>query len=148
MNPGRVNGERSVVAAALLAAALIGACSRGAREKPAGQDSAGTGRAAAPGVESTRTAAAPAQDGPQAEVKTYLFHATPTAIDSVARTLTVKHEPIGDYRPAGTSTFTVADPALLKQVTVGRETHVTLRVAGERALVVKVNAGHEKGQEH
>ncbi|MBS1914393.1 MAG: copper-binding protein [Bacteroidetes bacterium] len=141
MNPGRVNGERSVIAAALLAAALIGACSGGTREKPAQQDSTGSRAAAAP--------AHPApQDTPQGEVKTFLFHATPTAIDPDARTLTVKHEQIGDYRPAGTSTFTVADPAILNQVAVGKETHVTLRVAGERALVVKVNAGHEKGQEH
>lgn len=94
---------------------------------------------------SSDSAAAPAGD---AVVKTYTFHATPTAIDEQATAVTMKHEAIEGYAAAGTTTFTAADPAILKQVAVGKETHVTLRVAGALALIVKVQTGHDKGHEH
>jgi Cu/Ag efflux protein CusF len=82
------------------------------------------------------------------EVKTYTFHGTPTKIDEAAGMITIKHEKIGDLMDAMTMPFKVADPALLEQVAIGKETHFTLRVAGTEMLITKVQDTHDAGTEH
>lgn len=77
------------------------------------------------------------------DVKEYTFHGTVKKVDTERQMITVDHEKIGDYMAAMTMPFKVADPALLGQVKVGDETHFTLRVAGDQALITKVQAGHE-----
>jgi Cu/Ag efflux protein CusF len=103
------------------------------------------------GPSTERTSPAPAGEAPApaaSEVKTYLFHGTPTAIDSAAGTITVRHERIEGLSGEGTDTYAVADPAILKDAAVGKETHFTLRAAGGKSLVTKVQTGHGKGEEH
>jgi Cu/Ag efflux protein CusF len=82
------------------------------------------------------------------EVKSYTFHGVVTAIDEASNMITVDHEKIGDYMEAMTMPFKVADPAILKEVKVGDSTHFTLRVAGDQALITKVEKGHEEGVSH
>jgi Cu(I)/Ag(I) efflux system periplasmic protein CusF len=82
------------------------------------------------------------------EVKEYTFHGTVKKIDTERQMITIDHEKIGDYMDAMTMPFKVADPALLDQVKVGDETHFTLRVAGDQALITKVQAEHDAGSEH
>jgi Cu/Ag efflux protein CusF len=82
------------------------------------------------------------------EVKSYTFHGVVTAIDEANNMITVDHEKIGDYMEAMTMPFKVADPAILKEVKVGDSTHFTLRVAGDQALITKVEKGHEEGHSH
>ena len=82
------------------------------------------------------------------EVKSYTFHGVVTAIDEANNMITVDHEKIGDYMEAMTMPFKVADPAILKEVKVGDSTHFTLRVAGDQALITKVEKGHEEGESH
>jgi Cu/Ag efflux protein CusF len=89
----------------------------------------------------------PAESTP-GEVKSYTFHGVVTAIDEANNMITVDHEKIGDYMEAMTMPFKVADPAILKEVKVGDSTHFTLRVAGDQALITKVEKGHEEGESH
>lgn len=76
-------------------------------------------------------------------VKTYTFHGTPTKIDSANNMITIDHEAIEGYMEAMTMPYKVADPAILHQVKIGQETHFTLRVSGDQALIVKVEEGHD-----
>lgn len=87
-------------------------------------------------------------DDAAAEVRTYTFHGVVKKIDMDAKMITIDHEKIGDYMEAMTMPFPVADPAILTQVKVGDETHFTLRVAGDQALITKVEAEHGEGEEH
>jgi Cu/Ag efflux protein CusF len=89
----------------------------------------------------------PAEPG-AGEVKSYTFHGVVTAIDEAGNMITVDHEKIDDYMEAATMPFKVADPAILKEVKVGDSTHFTLRVAGDQALITKVQKGHEEGESH
>ena len=82
------------------------------------------------------------------EVQTYTFHGVVKKIDAEAKMITIDHEKIGDYMEAMTMPFPVADPAILSQVKVGDSTHFTLRVAGDEALITKVQSGHGAGEEH
>ena len=82
------------------------------------------------------------------EVQTYTFHGVVKKIDMDSKMITVDHEKIGDYMEAMTMPFPVADPAILSQVKVGDSTHFTLRVAGDEALITKVQSGHGAGEEH
>ena len=91
------------------------------------------------------TAATGADDG---AVREYTFHGTVKKIDAGTQMITIDHEKIGDYMDAMTMPFKVADPAILDQVKVGDSTHFTLRVAGDQALITKVQSEHEGGQEH
>jgi Cu/Ag efflux protein CusF len=81
-------------------------------------------------------------------VKTYTFHGTPLKIDAAEGMITIKHEKIEGYMDAMTMPYKVASADILKQVTVGKETHFTLRVAGDQALIVKAQEEHEKGEKH
>lgn len=130
----------------LASAALVTLSSCGG-DRGASQNGAAAG--ADTSAPSTATApATPAPAEPAAAVRDFVFHGTPKAIDTAAGTVTIDHEKIGDYMEATTSAFKVSDPAILSQVKVGHETHFTLRVAGDRALVVRVHEGHDKGEEH
>ena len=82
------------------------------------------------------------------EVQTYTFHGVVKKIDAEKKMITIDHEKIGDYMAAMTMPFPVADPAILSQVKVGDSTHFTLRVAGDEALITKVQSGHGEGEEH
>jgi Cu/Ag efflux protein CusF len=99
-------------------------------------------------VDTAASSAPSSGDTSEAAVKTYVFHGTPTAIDTARNMITIEHEKIGDYMEAMTMPFKVADPALLTKVAVGRSTHFTLRVAGSRALIVDVKDDHDPGHEH
>ncbi len=79
---------------------------------------------------------------------TYTFHGTPTKIDVAAGMITINHEKIGDFMEAMEMPFKVADPALLKQVEVGKNTHFTLRVAGTDMLITAVADEHAAGEGH
>jgi Cu/Ag efflux protein CusF len=81
-------------------------------------------------------------------VQEYTFHGEVKKIDAERQMITIDHERIGDYMEAMTMPFKVADPALLGRVKVGQKTHFTLRVAGDQALITKVQDEHEGGQEH
>ena len=87
-------------------------------------------------------------DDAATEVQTYTFHGVVKKIDMEAKMITIEHEKIGDYMDAMTMPFPVADPAILTQVKVGDETHFTLRVAGDQALITKVEKEHAEGEEH
>jgi Cu/Ag efflux protein CusF len=97
------------------------------------------------GTGAETSAGATAEPG---EVKEYTFHGTVRKVDTERQMITVDHEKIGDYMAAMTMPFKVADPALLNQVKVGDETHFTLRVAGDHALITKIEADHEGGERH
>ncbi|MEO5930474.1 MAG: copper-binding protein [Candidatus Kapaibacterium sp.] len=90
----------------------------------------------------------PATGQEPAGVRTYTFHGTPSNIDDASGMITVKHEEIKGYSPQGEATYKVANPDILKQVTVGKETHFTIRVAGDQVLVTKVQEGHDHADEH
>ncbi len=92
--------------------------------------------------------AVPAPSAAASEVKSYSFHGTPVAIDTVAGTITIRHEAIEGFAPAGSDTYPVASPAILGGAVVGKETHLTLRVAGGSALVTKIQEGHESAADH
>lgn len=89
-----------------------------------------------------------ATEGHAKEMATYTFKGVVTAIDVENRKITLKHEKIGDYMEAMTMPYKVADPALLSKVTVGQQTHFTLRVAGDQALITKIQDEHEGGESH
>jgi Cu/Ag efflux protein CusF len=129
----------------------LGASACGGGSNQAGDDSTATPESGATTGSDTGT---PAANGatPDAsasgEVKEYTFHGTVKKIDTDRQMITIDHEKIGDYMDAMTMPFKVADPALLDQVKVGDETHFTLRVAGDQALITKVQAEHDAGSEH
>ena len=100
--------------------------------------------ATAPATPTDTTTAEPAAG----EVKSYTFHGVVKSIDEANNMITVDHEKIGDYMEAMTMPFKVADPAILKEVKVGDSTHFTIRVAGDQALITKVQKGHEEGESH
>lgn len=81
-------------------------------------------------------------------VKMYKFRGVPTAIDNESMTITLKHEEIQGYMDAMTMPYKVANADLLKQVTVGKETHFTIRVVGNDAVIVKVMSGHDHDLDH
>ena len=60
----------------------------------------------------------------------------------------VDHEKIEGYMDAMTMPFKVADPAILKQVTVGENTHFTIRVANNLPLIIEVSKEHKHGESH
>lgn len=135
---------RTLLGASILGAALFMA---GCGEKKGGDaaDTPAGGRADSTPAARTQesTAAAPA-----AEVKTFTFHGTPTAIDAATGVVSLKHEKIPGFTEQESGSYPVADPAILGQLKVGTETHFTLRVAGDRALITSVQQGHEAGHEH
>ena len=135
---------RFTLTALLLMASLFGAGTIGCSgDQPRGDETGDVDtRDDAPLAEDT------ASDDAATEVRTYTFHGVVKKIDTDAKMITIDHEKIGDYMEAMTMPFPVADPAILTQVKVGDETHFTLRVAGDQALITKVEAGHEEGEEH
>jgi Cu/Ag efflux protein CusF len=132
------NSFTRLIGAFILGSVLTAGCGRGS----------GAGTADTTAHTSSEAVPAPAETTASSEVKSYVFHGTPTAIDSAAGTITVRHEKVEGLAPEGTDTYTVADPAILADAKVGTETHLTLRVAGGKSLVTKVQAGHDKGTEH
>jgi Cu/Ag efflux protein CusF len=139
-----VQSKSKVFLGVLAALALMSGC--GTKDK--GSQPADT--TATPSTETAqRTARDTATEAQTAgEVKTYTFHGTPTKIDVANNEITIDHEKIPGYMDAMTMPYKVANPDILKQVTIGKETHFTLRVAGDRALIVKVQEAHEKGENH
>jgi Cu/Ag efflux protein CusF len=135
------------------------ACGGGTGDADNGSSSGSAGSAASGGTDAgtqstggsnAGTGTGATADGATAagDVKEYTFHGTVKKVDAERQMITVDHEKIGDYMEAMTMPFKVADPAILDQVKVGDETHFTLRVAGDQALITKVQAGHEGEEGH
>lgn len=82
------------------------------------------------------------------EVKEYVFHGMIKKIDRESRMITIDHEKIEGYMEAMTMPYKVADPALLDKVSVDQETHFTLRVSGDQALITKIQDEHDAGDDH
>ena len=136
----------------MLAGALVTAgC--GSKKEPAGDAAPGStaghhdDAGAPPHTHDSTGASIPAAPA-ASDVKTYVFHGTPTKIDASAGTITIDHEKIDDFMEAMTTTIKVADPAILASAKVGKETHFTLRVAGSDMLVTKVQDEHESETAH
>ena len=131
----------------LVACGGDGGGNSGADTAPESPGASGDGASGATGATDTATAGSGA--GATADgVREYSFHGTVTKIDAGSRMITIDHEKIGDYMEAMTMPYRVADPAILDQVKVGEETHFTLRVAGDQALITKVEKEHTDGKGH
>lgn len=83
-----------------------------------------------------------------AGVKSYTFHGKVAKIDKVGGSVEVEHESVPGYAEAGTQSFKVANPQLIETLVVGHETHFTIRVAGDVALLTGVQDGHDEKTEH
>lgn len=107
-----------------------------------------TGGATTTGAPDAPMADTSASTADAAAVQEYTFHGTVKKVDTERQMITIDHEKIGDYMDAMTMPFKVADPALLEQVKVGQASHFTLRVAGDQALLTKVQDEHAPGEGH
>lgn len=80
-----------------------------------------------------------AADSPERlRIMTYEATGTPRKIDMARGEITIEHEKIEGFMEAMTMPFKVADPAMLKQVTVGKPVRFTLRVAGWEMTITKI----------
>jgi hypothetical protein len=75
-----------------------------------------------------------------AEEKDYAFDGTITAINGDMVTIT--HEEIADYKPAGTTEFKLASPDMAAHAKQGDKMSFKVQVTGETALITKMeNSG-------
>jgi Cu(I)/Ag(I) efflux system periplasmic protein CusF len=134
------------LAVSVLLATGIAACGGDANDA-ADNDTTHAG-ATTGGADSGTVAADAGTSGDAAAVKEYTFHGTVKKVDTERQMITIDHEKIGDYMEAMTMPFKVADPALLSQVKEGQQTHFTIRVAGDQALITKIEDEHADGAGH
>ena len=142
---------KTLLALSLALALGISACGGDNDGGYGGTDTAARNDDASAGTESTASGTDAGAAGGTVEagsVQEYTFHGEVKKIDAERQMITIDHEKIGDYMEAMTMPFKVADPALLSKVTVGQQTHFTLRVAGNQALITKIEDGHAEGESH
>jgi uncharacterized lipoprotein NlpE involved in copper resistance len=144
----RSNTTAAAFVMALAAVVLIG-CGKQA-EKP-GAGGHDTATVTAQGADTSHSQGASTTSGAATSdvgVKSYTFHGKITKIDKVNGSVEVDHESIPGYAEAGTQSFKVANPQLIETLAVGHETHFTIRVAGDVALLTGVQDGHDEKTEH
>ncbi len=147
----RNEATATVTATVILTLAVvffIGCGKQGEKPGAGGADTSSVTGHTADSSSSQGATSAPDAATSDAGVKSYTFHGKVTKIDQAAGSIEVEHENIPGYAEAGTKSFKVANPQLIETLVVGHETHFTIRVAGDVALLTGVQDGHDGKKEH
>lgn len=66
-----------------------------------------------------------------------------TAVSVSGDMVTIDHEEIGDYKPAGSNQFKLADAEMAQYVEKGQRMNFTVKVTGDQALVVGMESADD-----
>jgi hypothetical protein len=69
------------------------------------------------------------------ETKSYDFDGTATAVDAANGTVTINHEAIEGYKPAGSDTFKLGNEGMAEFIDKDMKMHYTIEVTGDQAVV-------------
>ena len=72
----------------------------------------------------------------------YQFEGRATSVSG--DTVTIEHEEIGEYRPAGSSSFKLAGAEMAQYVETGERMHYTLKVTGDQAIITGMETAEEE----
>jgi hypothetical protein len=74
--------------------------------------------------------------------KDYDFSGTVSAVDGDM--VTIQHEEITDYRPAGSDSYKLAHPDMAQYIKAGDSIEATLKVTGDQALITEIQKEDEE----